>query len=62
MRMHIFHMTFQSNELENDTLPKWHIHTSDNRIERHKKTPTTTKKTNTPESPTHKQTKNPPKK
>lgn len=35
--MHISYMAFQSNELENDTLPKWHIHTSDNRVERPKK-------------------------
>lgn len=37
MWAHISHMAFQSNELENDTLPKWHIHTSDNRVERQKK-------------------------
>lgn len=36
-RMHISHMAFQSNELKNDTLPKWHIHTSDNGVERPKK-------------------------
>lgn len=40
MRMHISHMTFQSNDLENDTLPNWHIHTSDNRTEGQKKRPT----------------------
>lgn len=34
--MHISHIAFQSNELENDTLPKWHILTSDNRVERQK--------------------------
>lgn len=39
MRMHISHMAFQSNELENDTLPKWHIHTFDNRVERPEKKP-----------------------
>lgn len=63
MRMHIFHMTFQSNELEkNDTLPKWHIHTSDNRIERQEK-PLQTKKTqpiNQPKKPKTKTQKPPP--
>ena len=48
MRMHISHMASQSNELENDTLPKWHIHMSDNKLERKKKTKPNTQNPNQP--------------
>lgn len=36
MQMHIFRIAFQSNELENETLSKWHIHTCVNSVERPK--------------------------